>query len=132
MPSSRTLLLLTLLVTIPSALRAQDSESTTVGGYGEVHYTNFSGPNSPGVVNVARFVVYLAHGFSERLTFRSELELEDAKIEGGEAGGEVALEQVYLDYLFSPAFTIRAGLLLPPVGILNELHEPPTVVLSES
>ena len=108
------------------ALQAQDSETTTVGGYGEVHYTNASGPNSPGVVNVARFVVYLAHGFSEKLALRSELEVEDAKVEGGEEGGEVALEQVYLDYMFSPAFTLRAGLLLPPIGIVNELHEPPT------
>jgi len=113
-----------LLLTQP--LEAQDSETTTVGGYGEVHYTNPSGPNSPGTVNVTRFVVYLAHAFNERLALRSELELEDAKIEGGEEGGEVALEQVYLDYMLSPAFTLRAGLLLPPVGIVNELHEPPT------
>ena len=105
---------------------AQDSETTTVGGYGEVHYTNPTGANSPGVVNVARFVVYLAHGFNEKLSLRSELEVEDAKVEGGEEGGEVALEQVYLDYMFSPAFTLRAGLLLPPIGIVNELHEPPT------
>jgi hypothetical protein len=75
---------------------------------------------------VARFVVYLAHNFSDKLTFRSELEVEDAKIEGGEEGGEVALEQAYLDYALSPAFTIRAGLVLPPVGIVNEVHEPPT------
>jgi hypothetical protein len=77
-------------------------------------------------VNVARFVVYLAHGFNEKLSLRSELEVEDTKVEGGEEGGEVALEQVYLDYMFSPAFTLRAGLLLPPIGIVNELHEPPT------
>jgi hypothetical protein len=38
----------------------------------------------------------------------------------------VALEQLYLDYLLSPALTLRAGLVLPPVGILNEVHEPPT------
>jgi hypothetical protein len=111
---------------LAAPLWSQDTESTTVGGYGEVHYTNFSGPNSPGVVNVARFVVYLAHSFNERLALRSELEVEDAKIEGGEPGGEVALEQAYLDYQFSPAFTLRAGLVLPPVGILNEVHEPPT------
>jgi hypothetical protein len=108
------------------SLEGQETETTTVGGYGEVHYTNAAGPNTPGEINVRRFVVYPAHSFSERLTFRSELELEDAKIEGGEAGGEVALEQVYLDYLISPAFTLRAGLLLPPVGIVNEIHEPPT------
>jgi hypothetical protein len=33
---------------------------------------------------------------------------------------------LYLDYMISPAFTLRAGLLLPPVGIVNEVHEPPT------
>lgn len=109
-----------------NTLNAQESETTSVGGYGEVHYTNATGPNTPGVVNVRRFVLYLAHTFSEKLAVRSELELEDAKIEGGEAGGEVALEQLYLDYLISPAFTMRAGLVLPPVGIVNEIHEPPT------
>jgi hypothetical protein len=121
-------LLLTSLA-IPLALNtlnAQESETTSVGGYGEVHYTNATGPNTPGIVNVRRFVLYLAHTFSEKLALRSELELEDAKIEGGEAGGEVALEQLYLDYLISPAFTMRAGLVLPPVGIVNEIHEPPT------
>jgi hypothetical protein len=111
---------------ILNPLNAQDSETTSVGGYGEVHYTNATGPNTPGVLNVRRFVLYLAHTFSEKLAVRSELELEDAKIEGGEAGGEVALEQLYLDYLISPAFTMRAGLVLPPVGIVNEIHEPPT------
>jgi hypothetical protein len=105
---------------------AQEEEHTTVGGYGEVHYTNASGADTPGRVNVSRFVVFLAHSFSERLAFRSELEVEDAKIEGGESGGEVALEQIYLDYTLSPAATLRAGLVLPPVGILNETHEPPT------
>jgi hypothetical protein len=107
-------------------LMAQDSETTSIGGYGEVHYTNATGQNTPGSVDVRRFVVYLAHAFSEKVTVRSELEVEDAKVEGGEDGGEVALEQLYLDYLISPAFTLRAGLLLPPVGIVNEFHEPPT------
>lgn len=107
-------------------LLAQESETTSIGGYGEVHFTNPTGAGTPGTVNVARFVVYLAHSFSERLSFRSELELEDTKIEGGEEGGEVALEQIYLDYRFSPAFTLRAGLVLPPIGIVNEIHEPPT------
>ena len=65
---------------------AQDEEHTSIGGYGEVHYHNLSGPESPGQVNVARFVVFLSHSFNERLSFRSELEVEDAKVEGGEPG----------------------------------------------
>jgi hypothetical protein len=125
-----TLALATLPFTPARALQAsaQDTEPerTSIGGYGEVHYTNATGANTPGEVNVSRFVVYLAHSFSERIAFRSELEVEDAKVEGGESGGEVALEQLYLDYTLSPAATIRAGLVLPPIGILNETHEPPT------
>src|SRR5207253_2220196 len=101
-------------------------ERTTVGGYGEVHYTNPTGPKTPPVVNLARFVVYLAHTFDDRLAFRSELEVEDAKIEGGQAGGEVSLEQAYLDYRLGDWITLRTGLVLPPVGIINETHEPPT------
>ena len=126
LPTRRLALPLAAFTLFAPPLSAQDSENTSVGGYGEVHYTNASGPDSPGQINVRRFVVYLAHSFNDRLAFRSEVELEDAKIEGGEEGGEVALEQVYLDYLISPAFTLRAGLLLPPVGIVNEIHEPPT------
>jgi hypothetical protein len=109
-----------------AAQETQDEERTTIGGYGEVHYLNPTGPDTPAEVNVARFVVYLAHTFSEKIAFRSELEVEDTKVEGGEAGGEVALEQLYLDYTLSPAATIRAGLVLPPIGIINETHEPPT------
>lgn len=116
------------LTALPPTLAAQDEETsrTTVGGYGEVHYTNPSGSDTPGHITFRRFVVYLAHQFSDRLAFRSELELENARLEGGEPGGEVALEQAYVDYRLSPALTLRSGLLLPPIGIINEVHEPPT------
>src|SRR5947208_3035664 len=116
-----------LVVMAPCPLRMLAAqEHTTVGGYGEVHYTNPTGPKTPPVVNLARFVVYLAHSFDDRLAFRSELEVEDANIEGGQAGGEVALEQAYLDYRLGDWITLRTGLVLPPVGIINETHEPPT------
>ena len=108
------------------AARSAAQESTTIGGYGEVHYTNRSGRNTPADINLRRFVVYLAHTFDDKLSFRSELEVEDAKIEGGSAGGEVALEQAFLDYRLSDRTTLRTGLVLPPVGIINEIHEPPT------
>src|SRR5258708_30123391 len=88
----RTLLgwgLLVVLAPCPLQILAAQ-ERTTVGGYGEVHYTNPTGPKTPPVVNLARFVVYLAHSFDDRLALRSELEVEDAKIEGGQTGGEEA------------------------------------------
>jgi hypothetical protein len=119
--------LLYALALVPNAAaQAPAQETTTIGGYGEIHYTNTSGRNTPAEINLRRFVVYLAHTFNDRLAFRSELELEDAKIEGGSAGGEVALEQAFLDYHLSDRVTLRTGLVLPPVGIINETHEPPT------
>lgn len=114
------------LLTATTPLPSFAQESTTIGGYGEVHYTNRSGRNTPAEVNLRRFIVYLAHTFDDRLAFRSELEVEDAKVEGGSAGGEVALEQAFLDYRVSDRLTLRTGLVLPPVGIVNETHEPPT------
>ncbi len=100
-------------------------EKTTIGGYGEVHYTNRSGPRTPAEVNLTRFVVYLAHAFNDKISLRSELEVEDARVENGSPAGEVAVEQAYLDYRLGAPFTLRAGLVLVPIGILNETHEPP-------
>ena len=73
-----------------------------------------------------RFVLLFGHSFSDRIKFWSELEVEHALVEGGEESGEVALEQAYLDFLITPAFNIRAGMMLTPVGIINERHEPPS------
>jgi hypothetical protein len=64
------------------------------------------------------------------MSFKSEVEIEHTKIEttdsGGAVGGEVAVEQAYLDWHFNQHFAMKAGLVLVPVGILNETHEPPT------
>ena len=121
----RHLLTLALLSAVV-ATSAVAQESTTVGGYGEVHYVNPTGRHTPAEVNLRRFVLYLSHTFDDRIVFRSELEVEDAKIAGGSAGGEVALEQAFLDYRLNDAVTLRTGLVLPPIGIINETHEPPT------
>ncbi len=111
----------------PASLTAQtEPSSTSLGGYGEVHYSNSSLTGAPGRVNLARFVLFVGHRFSDHITLRSEVEVEDAKVAGGEPGGEVALEQAYLDYRFDDRLTLRAGLLLLPIGIINEMHEPPT------
>jgi hypothetical protein len=107
-----------------SPLAAQ--ERTTVGGYGDVQYTNPTGPNTPGEANVKRFVIYLAHGFNDRLSLHSELEVEDAKVESSDPVGELEVEQVFLDYRLTGWLTLRTGLVLVPVGIINETHEPPT------
>jgi hypothetical protein len=116
--------LLALITGGAGALAAQ--EHTTLGGYGEVQYVDSSAPNSRPFVDVRRFVVYLAHTFTDRLALRSELEVEDAKVEPSGSAGEVEVEQAFLDYRLTDWFTLRTGLVLVPVGIINETHEPPT------
>src|SRR4029078_5147874 len=72
-----------------------------------------------------RFVLLVNHSFSDRLRFIGELEVEHAFGEGLEDAGEIEVEQAYLDILVKPALNFRAGMMLVPVGIINERHEPP-------
>ena len=78
-----------------------------------------------GELDFHRFVLLVTHRFSDRIRFVSELELEHAFVEGLEEAGEIELEQAYVDFLLSPRFNVRAGMLLMPIGIINERHEPP-------
>jgi hypothetical protein len=52
--------------------------------------------------------------------------MEHALVEGGEEKGELELEQAYLDFLVKPYLNFRGGILLAPVGLINERHEPPS------
>jgi len=99
-------------------------ETTTVGGYGELHYNEPDGA-ARGTLDFHRFVLYLGHSFNEHLGFKSEIEIEHTKLEGGQ-GGELAIEQAYLDWHFCERIGLKAGIILPPVGIINQIHEPPT------
>ena len=58
--------------------------------------------------------------------FFPSLEVEDAKVAGGEEGGEVAIEQAYLKFNLNANQYITAGLFIPRIGILNENHLPNT------
>ena len=94
-----------------------------VAGYMDFHFNKDRGDAFR--PDFHRFVLLFGHSFSNRIKFWSELEVEHALIEGGEESGEVALEQAYLDFLAKPYLNFRAGMLLTPVGIINERHEPP-------
>lgn len=78
-----------------------------------------------GVLDFHRFVLLVTHRFSDRLRFVSEIEIAHAIVEGLKEAGELELEQAYLDFLITRAFNVRAGMMLVPMGIINERHEPP-------
>jgi phosphate-selective porin len=110
-------------------------ERTTIGGYGELHYNNFSGNTAPAPysttkkdikpdeIDFHRFVLFFGHKFNDWISFKSELELEHSDTENN---GAVELEQAYLDFNFNQNLNAKAGVFLIPLGMLNETHEPPT------
>jgi len=93
----------------------------SIGGYGEFLYQNPDGPGELATADSLRAVVYTGYKFNDRVLFNSELEVEHANLE---RGGNVELEFAYLDYLIRPEFNVRGGLVLVPVGLTNEQHEP--------
>lgn len=96
-------------------------QRTSLGGYGELHY---NGGNRD-QVDFHRFVVFVNHEFTDSVRFFSEVELEHA-LSGNGKPGEVELEQAFLEFDVAEHHSLRAGVQLVPVGILNETHEPPT------
>jgi len=98
------------------------SRKTNVGGYGELHYNNIDENEK---VDFHRFVMFLDHEFNDKIRFYSELELEHS-LSGDGTPGTVALEQAYIEIDVSDATKIQSGILLTPVGIINETHEPDT------
>lgn len=97
-----------------------------ISGYMEMHLNApLDRADGDAILDFHRFVLLFSHSFSDRLRFVGELELEHAFVEGLEEAGEVELEQAYIDVLLKPSFNLRAGMILVPVGIINERHEPP-------
>ncbi|MBC74714.1 MAG: hypothetical protein CME64_01745 [Halobacteriovoraceae bacterium] len=98
-------------------------EGISIGSYGEIVYTRPDSENESGdtvqtdpTAEALRFIIYLGYKFNDKWVFNSELEIEHVN--------EVYNEFMYLDYLHSDELNARFGLMLLPVGFLNELHEP--------
>jgi hypothetical protein len=102
--------------------------ATSLGGYGELHTNLLENQLTGEDVNSQdfhRFVMFFNHRFNDRLRFNGELEVEHA-LSGEGKPGEVEIEQAYVEYDWADKHSMRAGVFLVPVGILNETHEPAT------
>ncbi len=99
-------------------------ERTSVGGYGELHF-NSGVEGKKDMLDFHRYVLFFGHDFNATTRMFSEFELEHS-LAGEGKPGEVELEQAYIEHDLSDTLTGRAGVVLIPVGILNEVHEPPT------
>lgn len=94
-------------------------------------------------IAIPRFVFAVDYKFSPKWILGAEIEFEAGGVgieqemesaPGGtenmeyeremEKGGEVALEQFHITRLIHPAFNVRAGHMIVPVGLTNSHHEP--------
>ncbi len=113
--------------TVASIEPAQSSngwwDKTSIGGYGELHYNG----GNVDEVDFHRFVLNVNHNFNDDVRLMSELEIEHTLI-GDDNPGDVVLEQALLevDLTADNAHKAQAGIMLLPIGLLNEVHEPTT------
>ena len=126
----------------------------SVGGYGEVAYSreyysdhvnrysspqNYKNDPSHGKFDIPHVVIYLGYDFGKGWTMGTEVEFEHTgtgsaiENEADEAaeweheqekGGEVELEQFWINKRFSRAFNVKLGHIIVPVGLNNAHHEP--------
>jgi hypothetical protein len=89
-----------------------------IGGYGEVHYNQplNADTRSNGTLDVHRMVMLFGYNFNARTQFVTELEFEHVS--------EIYVEQAFIQYKINPYINVKGGLMLIPMGIVNEYHEP--------
>jgi hypothetical protein len=107
------------------------AHGVSIGGYGEMLYTDPTSRRDDGspagenaTIDLLRAVLYFGYKFDDHFLFNSEIEYEHAVV-ASDTEGESEVEFAYVDYHRSDHFGARGGLLLVPLGFLNELHEPP-------
>jgi hypothetical protein len=102
----------------------QISRGLSLGGYAEGVYTAFVADkgDKKNQIDFLRFVLYAGYKFSDRILFNSEIEIEHAST--GESGS-VSVEFATLDFMLADWANARLGLMLIPMGFVNEIHEPP-------
>lgn len=113
-------------------------------GYGAVNYYKYgtydSDPYIKDKIDHERLNLYLGYRFNNWISMRSEVEFEhggtgitmetDIQEEAGEfereveAGGEVKLEQMYLDFQLCPYFNVRAGRVKLRLNLAQTLDRP--------
>jgi hypothetical protein len=107
--------------TAPTAPVATATTGPDWFGYGELNYSKPR--DGVATADLARFVLGASVRLDERTRLASEIEIEHAVSSAGDAG-EVEVEQAYVERSYGENLYARAGLLLVPLGLLNENHEP--------
>lgn len=97
--------------------------NTTLWGYGQLDYNRPTARPADARADLTRAVLGFNHVFDESTRVYGELEWEHA-IASADDAGESEVEQLYIEHALAPNYGVRAGLMLVPIGLLNEHHEP--------
>ncbi len=107
----------------PSAAATYAIDSgVSIAGYGEMLYEKYASDKTT-QFDYLRAILYAGYRFSDKFLFNSEIEVEHAK--------EIFVEFAYVDYMATPNFGLRAGMLMIPMGLVNEFHEPTVFIGAE-
>ena len=108
------------LNTAENIIAGNISQGVTLGAYAQIDYNQPFGDivKRNGKLDVHRLVMFMGYKFNDRTHFVSEIEFEHVK--------ELYVEQAFLSYRIDEKLNCKAGLILIPMGIVNEYHEPPT------
>lgn len=119
-------------------------ERFSLSGYGVVNYYNYGQfdtyPDLKDKIDAERLNLYLGYKFNDKISLKTEFEFEhggtgstmelDIDKEFGEyeheleAGGEVKLEQVHLDFKIRPYFNVRLGRMKLHFNLAQNLDRP--------
>jgi len=92
----------------------------SIGGYAQIDYNQpvESGTYNNSTLDVHRLILLFGYQFTPKTRFITEIEVEHVK--------EIFVEQAFINHEILPWLNLRGGLMLVPMGIINEYHEPPT------
>ncbi len=92
----------------------------SVGGYVEANWQHMGtdGVTEGHQFQMRRLTLFVASSIYERIKFLSEIEFEDGT-------REINIEFASVDFDFHPAFNLRAGVVMNPIGAFNQNHDGP-------
>ena len=110
-----------------AATYRRTTQGVSLAGYGEMLLENFDAADESGAdgapttqLDFLRAILYAGYRFNDKFLFNSEIEIEHTN--------EISVEFAYVDYLANDNLTFRGGMILLPLGLVNEFHEPTVFV----